>query len=185
MVAHAISTHKVQTEFDYFTAVDDMSPEDNSGAGHLGTVEYNSSTLYRYASVNVVELSESLGDDTPMAVRNFVEAFLLSMPTGKITTFANRSIPNAVYVTVRTDQPVNMAAAFEKPIHIDEDGGYIVGSEVALMKYAKSAYDSFVEEPDKYWVIGKGMESLGNTVNLKTMLTEIDSLLTAKLAEER
>ena len=185
MVAHAISTHKVQTEFDYFTAVDDMSPEDNSGAGHLGTVEYNSSTLYRYASVNVVELSESLGDDTPMAVRNFVEAFLLSMPTGKITTFANRSIPNAVYVTVRTDQPVNMAAAFEKPIHIDEDGGYIVGSEVALMKYAKSAYDSFVEEPEKDWVIGKGMESLGNTVNLKTMLTEIDSLLTAKLAEER
>ena len=39
MVAHSISTHKVQTEFDYFTAVDDLSADDNAGAGHLGTVK--------------------------------------------------------------------------------------------------------------------------------------------------
>ena len=43
-VAHSISTHAVQNEFDYFTAVDDCAPEDSAGAGHLGTVEYNSST---------------------------------------------------------------------------------------------------------------------------------------------
>lgn len=30
-VAHAISTHEVQTEFDYYTAVDELSPEDNAG----------------------------------------------------------------------------------------------------------------------------------------------------------
>lgn len=46
-MAHSISTHTVQNEFDYFTAVDDCAPEDNAGAGHLGTVEYNSATLYR------------------------------------------------------------------------------------------------------------------------------------------
>ena len=55
-VAHSISTHAVQNEYDYFTAVDDCQVEDNAGAGHLGTVEYNSSTLYRYATVNVMEL---------------------------------------------------------------------------------------------------------------------------------
>ena len=38
-VAHSISTHPVQNEYDYFTAVDDRAPEDNVGAGHLGTVE--------------------------------------------------------------------------------------------------------------------------------------------------
>ena len=52
-VAHSISTHAVQNEYDYFTAVDDCQAEDNAGAGHLGTVEYNSATLYRYATVNV------------------------------------------------------------------------------------------------------------------------------------
>ena len=34
-VAHAISTHAVRNEFDYFTAVDDRAPEDTAGAGHL------------------------------------------------------------------------------------------------------------------------------------------------------
>lgn len=34
-VAHSISTHAVQNEFDYFTAVDDCAPEDSAGAGHL------------------------------------------------------------------------------------------------------------------------------------------------------
>lgn len=185
MVAHAISTHKVQNEFDYFTAVDDLSAEESSGAGHLGTVEFNSSTLYRYASVNVRELAQSLGDDTALAVSNFAEAFLLSMPTGKITTFANRTLPNAVYVTVRSDQPVNMAAAFERPVRPDEDGGYITGSEKALTGYAESIYSSFVDEPDKAWTIGENMEELGNTVNLRTMLEEMRSFISCRLAEEK
>ena len=89
-VAHAISTHAVQNEFDYFTAVDDCAPEDNAGAGHLGTVEFNSATLYRYATVNACALEENLKADTPQAVRAFVEAFVRSMPTGKQNTFANR-----------------------------------------------------------------------------------------------
>ena len=61
-VAHAISTHPVQTEFDFFTAVDDLAPKDNAGAGMLGTVEFNSSTLYRYANVAIHELSKQLGN---------------------------------------------------------------------------------------------------------------------------
>ena len=28
-VAHSISTHRVSNEYDYFTAVDDLSPEDS------------------------------------------------------------------------------------------------------------------------------------------------------------
>ena len=48
-VAHSISTHEVHNEYDYFTAMDDLSPEDSVGAAHLDTIEFNSSTLYRYA----------------------------------------------------------------------------------------------------------------------------------------
>ena len=95
-VAHSISTHAVQNEYDYFTAVDDCQAEDNAGAGHLGTVEYNSSTLYRYATVNVMELAGQLGAaQTAETVRAFGEAFLFSMPTGKQNTFANRTLPDA------------------------------------------------------------------------------------------
>ena len=60
-VAHAISTHEVQTEFDFYTAVDELMPEDNAGAGMLGTIEYNSSTLYRYANIAMHDLLRQLG----------------------------------------------------------------------------------------------------------------------------
>ena len=93
--------------------VDDCSPDDNAGAGHLGTVEFNSATLYRYASVNIRELYEYLGADTAEAARKFVQAFVLSMPTGKQNTFANRTVPDLVYVAIRNDLPVNMSGAFE------------------------------------------------------------------------
>ena len=79
-VAHSISTHAVQNEYDYFTAVDDCQAEDNAGASHLGTVEYNSSTLYRYATVNVMELAGQLGAaQAAETVRAFGEAFLFTI----------------------------------------------------------------------------------------------------------
>ena len=131
-VAHSISTHTVQNEFDYFTAVDDCAPEDNAGAGHLGTVEYNSATLYRYATVNVLELVRTLGaEQTAQTVRAFGEAFIRSMPTGKQNSFANRTLPDAVYVTLRQDQPVNLSRAFEKPVRKSEEG-YAEPSKMAL-----------------------------------------------------
>ena len=37
-VAHAISTHSVEREFDFYTAVDDLKPEDTAGADMMGTV---------------------------------------------------------------------------------------------------------------------------------------------------
>ena len=72
----------MHSEYDYFTAVDDLAPEDNAGAGHLGTVEFNSSTLYRYATVNVSELKKWVKNPEHI-VRVFTEAFIYAMPTGK------------------------------------------------------------------------------------------------------
>lgn len=154
-VAHAISTHAVQNEFDYFTAVDDCAPEDNAGAGHLGTVEFNSATLYRYATVNVCALEENLKADTPQAVRAFVEAFVRSMPTGKQNTFANRTLPDAVVVMLRDDQPVNLCGAFEKPVAAKEDEGYgyVEASKKALCDYAKQVQD-YVSAPVKTLRVG-------------------------------
>ncbi|MDD5922745.1 MAG: type I-E CRISPR-associated protein Cas7/Cse4/CasC, partial [Eubacteriales bacterium] len=118
-VAHAISTHEVRTEFDYYTAVDDLAPEDNAGAGMIGTIEYNSSTLYRYANVAVHELLKQLGDDkeqTINASKLFIQAFANSMPTGKVNTFANQTLPQLLMINIRQDRPVNLVTAFENPV---------------------------------------------------------------------
>lgn len=180
-VAHAISTHAVHNEYDYFTAVDDCTSEDNSGAGHLGTVEYNSSTLYRYATVNAAELANYLGGDTPKAVKNFAEAFITSMPTGKQNTFANRTRPDAVYVTVRRDQPVNMAGAFEKLV--TTKGGYVEQSIKALVDYAKESYEDYVNEPEMAFAVGRELESLATTMNLTKLLDELEKQVLNALEE--
>lgn len=157
-VAHSISTHAVQNEYDYFTAVDDCAPEDNHGAGHLGTVEFNSATLYRYATVNVREVLEWIGSMTPSVVRGFAEAFIRSMPTGKQSTFANRTLPDAVYIALRRDQPVNLCGAFEKPVQSSE--GYTEKSIRTLADYAADLYANIAGSPEKALVIGNGLESL-------------------------
>ncbi len=178
-VAHSISTHAAQTEFDYFTAVDDRAPEDNAGAGHLGTVEFNSSTLYRYAAVNVLELAQQLGAAQAVeAVRGFAEAMVCSMPTGKQNSFANRTLPYAVYVAVRHDQPVNLCGAFEKAVPASPDG-YEEPSAKCLCDYADELYHTFAAPPAAAFTIGKTVEKLGQSGSLPALLDWLSETLAA------
>lgn len=170
-VAHAISTHTIQNEYDYFTAVDDLQDDDNAGAGHLGTVEFNSSTLYRYANVNVSELAKTLDgvSDAADVVRKYVETFVLSMPTGKENTFANRTFPDAVYVTVRNDQPVNLCGAFERPVRASEEG-YAAESENRLVEYAKKVYDNFAAKPEVSFCVGDKLSEIAEKKSFPELL---------------
>jgi len=175
-VAHAISTHAVSNEYDYFTAVDDLAPEDNMGAGHLGTVEFNSATLYRYATVAVHALQEELGDEAPAAVTGFVKAFALSMPTGKQNTFANRTLPDAVLVTLRHDQPVNLVGAFEKPVYANQ-GGYMEASAQRLVDYTQALLADFAGQPDLALVTGAALEPLGQRLSFEQLLISLEAAL--------
>jgi CRISPR system CASCADE complex protein casC len=180
-VAHSISTHAVQNEYDYFTAVDDCQVEDNAGAGHLGTVEYNSATLYRYATVNVMELERHLGaKKAAEVVRSFGEAFIRSMPTGKQNTFANRTLPDAVYVTIREDQPVNLCGAFERAVRKSTEG-YAEPSKSALQAYAQQLYQSFAEAPAESFTVGTGLEALAPAQPLNTMLDALEEAVKENL----
>ena len=181
-VAHSISTHAVQNEYDYFTAVDDCQAEDNAGAGHLGTVEYNSSTLYRYATVNVMELAGQLGaEQAAETVRAFGEAFLFSMPTGKQNSFANRTLPDAVYVTIREDQPVNLCGAFERAVPRSAQG-YAEPSKAALVQHAQQMYGSFAETPVQSFTVGSGLEELAPAQTAKAMLDALKKSVRDALA---
>ena len=180
-VAHSISTHAVKNEYDYFTAVDDCQT-DSTGAGHLGTVEYNSSTLYRYATVNVMELDGKLGaEQAAETVRAFGEAFLFSMPTGKQNSFANRTLPDAVYVTIREDQPVNLCGAFERAVPRSMQG-YAEPSKAALAQYAQQMYSSFAETPAQSFTVGSGLEALAPAQTAKAMLDALEKAVRDALA---
>ncbi|HEX6077564.1 MAG TPA: type I-E CRISPR-associated protein Cas7/Cse4/CasC [Micromonosporaceae bacterium] len=189
-VAHAISVHPVETEFDYFTAVDDTNPEEETGAGMIGTVEFNSSTLYRYATVDVNRLAENLGDDTATtrAVEAFVECFIRSMPTGKQNTFANRTLPEAVVVQVRDRQPINLVGAFENPVRESATSGRVKVAAEALRDEALEIARAYGERPVASWVTRVGSDTaslndLGENVPLDDLVSAVGELVTARLQE--
>lgn len=179
-VAHAISTHAVRNEYDFFTAVDDCS---TSGAGHLDVAEFNSSTLYRYATINVRTLYENLGEQAADAVVAFLDTFTTSMPTGKQNSFANRTLPDAVYITVRRDQPVNMVGAFEAAVTSKD--GYANKSVSRLVEYAQGVYASFADVPAAGWTVGtqKMLEELAPRRTFKAVLEEVRNVVTEGLKE--
>ncbi len=162
-VAHAISVDGVAPEFDYYTAVDDLNRDDESGAGMIGTVEFNSSTLYRYATLDVDALHETLGDvaATTEAAGAFVEAFVRSMPTGKQNTFANRTLPEGVVVMVRETQPVNLVQAFEEPVVQGDGGGRLRAACHKLAQEAQDVAAAYGEAPVQSYVVTKGEQASG------------------------
>ncbi|MEU1736300.1 type I-E CRISPR-associated protein Cas7/Cse4/CasC [Streptosporangium sp. NPDC020145] len=194
-VAHAISVHRADNESDYYTAVDDYKEreDDDAGAGMIGTVEFNSATLYRYAAVDVDLLRRNLGEGlrederTTEPVRRAVEAFtrcfLTSMPTGKINTFANHTLPDAVLVKVRSTRPVSFAGAFEEPCRTEpETGGYVRHAARALASYVPEVEKAYgVAGGDPAWLLRIG----SSTEALSGLATEVslDELVKAVGAE--
>lgn len=186
-VAHSISTHAVSNEYDYFTAVDDRQEADESGAAHLDTTEFNSSTLYRYATVNAMELEKMLPGQAAEVVRAFADAFIHAMPTGKQNAFANRTLPGDVYVTVRRDQPVNLVPAFEKPVAATADSGYMERSEKALAAYARKVYEQgMAQSPALALCVGDMAEQVGTErVTLDQLLDRLEAWVRDHMREER
>ena len=103
------------------------------------------------------------------------------MPTGKQNSFANRTLPDAVYVTLRQDQPVNLSRAFEKPVHKSEEG-YAEPSKMALKQYAKELYNTFAEAPEQSFTVGTGLEELAQPMPLNTMLAVLEKAVEEKLS---
>jgi CRISPR system Cascade subunit CasC len=187
-VAHAISVHAVANEYDYFTAVDDHKAADENedhGAGMIGTVEFNSSTLYRYANVDVDRLHGTLGDTaaTRRAVEAFVRAFVTSMPSGKQNTFANRTLPDAVLVVARETQPINLVGAYEEAIGEGEKGGRITGAVARLAHHADELHTAYDETPVAAWTVAVGergdlLADIATRVSLDGLVTGVGDLVT-------
>jgi CRISPR system Cascade subunit CasC len=188
-VAHAISVHAVDTEFDYFTAVDDRKEDaQETGAGMIGTIEFNSSTLYRYATIDVDRLHETLGnvEATRRAVEAFLTAFTTSMPSGKQNTFANRTLPDAVMVRLRDTQPINLVGAFETPVRAGETSGRVKEAAEALAQYTKDVEQAYGHAPVDAWVTHVGertqaLAAVGKAVTFPELVAAVGGQVATRL----
>lgn len=190
-VAHAISTHAAENEFDFFTAVDDdksrAEEREDAGAGMMGTIEFSSATMYRYATVNLDLLHENLGDAeaTLRALTSFIEAFVKTMPTGKQNTFANRTLPSMVVVQVRDDQPVSLVGAFERPVLKSDTEGFVAKSVRKLVEHEKQLEEAFGVKPRHAFVVSledyEGTESLGGRVAFNVLTDKVRDVVESRL----
>lgn len=128
--AHAISTHKVVSEIDFFTALDDL--KEDAGSGHMGTLEFNSATYYRYVSLNLGQLWETLhGIGVDKAVGCFVKALYTAVPSARQSTQSGASFWDYARIYVRHGQ--RLQASFETPVK--SVNGFLEPSKKAMCEY--------------------------------------------------
>lgn len=119
-VAHAITTHRVLVEDDFFTAVDDLNNENNVIlAGHLGEFEFAAGLFYMYICINQDLLEANLGGNKELAakaIKALTESVLKITPTGKQNSFATRAYASYVLAEKGSQQPRSLSVAFLKGI---------------------------------------------------------------------
>ncbi|MEV5695323.1 type I-E CRISPR-associated protein Cas7/Cse4/CasC [Micromonospora globbae] len=168
-VAHAFTTHSTDPQVDFFTAVDDLKQDaDQAGSGHMNSAEFSTGTFYRYASVNLKDLAENVGDAATAVelTTAFLSAFITAMPQAKKNSTAPFTVPELAYIAVRGDRPVSLASAFETPVRATLDSGYADPSRRQLADYAGRIYRLLGERGLIYHgyasIDDKGLEQLGD-----------------------
>jgi CRISPR system Cascade subunit CasC len=166
----------------------------------IGTVEFNSATLYRYAALDVDLLAKNLGkglregepltDPVRRAVEAFIEAFITSLPTGKLNTFGNHTLPDAVIVKLRNSRPINLVAAFEQPCRADEEiGGHLRQACERLADYIPQIERAYgVDDGTRTWMLRVGantdaLAGLGTEVPLGELVETVGAEIAQRLKD--
>jgi CRISPR system Cascade subunit CasC len=169
-VAHAISTHRVTMEMDFYTAVDDLQPEDTAGAGMMGFTAYDSACFYRYARLDWEQLVENLDDDVDLArrtVEGFLRASVAAIPTGKQNSFAAQNPPSFLLAVVKPQGMAwSLTNAFERPVRPGNEG--LTAPSVAAL--------------DAYW--GRLVAVYGLETNAKVAALALDGDLPLQALKE-
>lgn len=140
-VAHVITTHTVDADIDWFTAVDDLQ---ELGSGHLDTQEFSSGVFYRYASLNISQLQANLGNaprEKALEVASHVLHLMATVvPSAKQQSFAAHNLADLAMVSF-SDIPVSLANAFEEPVKAAP--GFIKPSVKALHDYWQAVHTGY------------------------------------------
>lgn len=131
--SHAISTHKVANEVEFFTALDDR--QDEPGSAHMGSLEFNSATYYRYISLDLGQLADTMGSEPSQlreAIAAFTKALFVAVPAARQTTQSGASPWEFAKVLVRKGQ--RLQVPFEEPVKA-AGHGFLLPSMGALKAY--------------------------------------------------
>lgn len=123
-VAHAFTVHPASSEMDYFTVVDDLNRDDETGAAHANQAELGSGVYYGYVVVDVPLLVSNLtGSDPrqwraqdPATARRVLSELIYTIasktPGAKLGSTAPYSRAEMVLLEAGREQPRTLANAF-------------------------------------------------------------------------
>lgn len=123
-VAHAFSVHAASTEMDYFTVVDDLNREDETGAAHANQTELGAGLYYGYVAVDVPLLVSNLtgceakdwksqdGGAARRVLEALIDSILRQSPGAKKGSTAPYAWADALYLETGRSQPRALSNAF-------------------------------------------------------------------------
>jgi len=172
LFSHALSTHKADNDIDFFSAVDDLQPQEQAGAGMTGTLEFTSAVYYRYVGLNLGLLGDDshLGvlsaEDRRTVIDTFLRAAVLAVPGARKNSMNANTLPGYVLGLVKDKgQPLQLVNAFEKPVRTSSGNGFIQPSvreellhlrkledflgETASVKLSAGTYQPVADEGEK------------------------------------
>lgn len=192
-VAHAITTHSVAIEPDFFVGMDDAADffSDHAGGGHPGDSFYLQGTFYKYANFNIEETvlnlvnanlagktfsydegkADGIEEVVEAITEKFITAFSLAVPQGKIRSTAHTTLPSMVRVSVTANQPVNAVTAFEEPV----SGKAITSESIAKLNAEVASFEAFLGKPLASYVLVRGeveADALGEQADSMVSLIE-------------
>jgi CRISPR system Cascade subunit CasC len=180
--AHAISTHAVVNEVDYFTASDDV-PGQDAGAGHVNEAMFNSACFYKHFTIDWEQLLRNLGGDIDLArktVRCFLEAAAKANPSGKQHSFAAFNFPDAILAEVKQNNtPVSYANAFADPVSEQSERGLIGESVAKLASYANDLISGYGIQATRFWFSPNGRIKLEPAIEDVTAEGNFDNFVKA------
>jgi len=161
-LAHTITTHAVDADIDWFTAVDDFQA---LGSAHLGTQEFSSGVFYRYASLNLNQLQTNLGGasrERALEIGSFLVHMLSTVvPTAKQQSTAAYNLADLTMVSF-SDIPVSLANAFEKPVEAKKGSGFLKPSVDGLLDYWQKVHKGYgLDEQASVFMLSDSSETEG------------------------
>jgi len=200
--AHAISTNKMDQEFDYFTAIDDLSDKEKGmeeqGAAMLGDIEFTSACYYKYFSINTNGFIDNMmttleGSDAAAqakailidVISGFLKGAIFVTPSGKQNTFAAHQLPDLILIEIKDQKiPVSYANAFIKPVTPKGNKDLMDCSIDALKTYVETTFKTFnLESKYRLLLNTKGVEIEGfeKVDDVNGLVAKLEEYLNAEL----
>ncbi|MGB0743897.1 MAG: type I-E CRISPR-associated protein Cas7/Cse4/CasC [Opitutales bacterium] len=179
MFSHALSTHKVSNEIDFYSAVDDVKQKhgieddpaaEDAGAGMIGSLEFNSATYYRYIGINLDLLAapSHLGglseEERKDILKAFIQAALTAVPNARKNSMNAGTRPFEVLgVRKASGQPLQLVNAFEEPVPGGAKG-YANPSLEKMKAHLGKIEKVWGEQGEKHWLTEEGLENFINNL---------------------